>query len=256
MNAYVRTITKEIALKLLQKNSHNRPLSKNHLLHICDQLRKGQWKLNGDAIRYNDEMLIDGQHRLTAVVETGIPMQTLVIEGLDSGVFDTIDTGKNRSNKDTLALVGEIDAMHLSSALLLVNNCNNKFARQHVTNIGIQELLREHAGIRESMHYGNKCKYVIPKSVGTGLHYLFSQKHGAQLADRFFEQLSTGVGLVKRSPILTLRDKLMGIKQRQGFKIDQKKIAWYTIKAINMFVEGRLASKIIITSDEFPEIID
>lgn len=255
MNAYVKTITKEIALDILQRNSHNRPLSKAHLSHLCSQLKNGEWKLNGDAIRYNDDMLIDGQHRLTAIVTTGIPMQTLVIEGLDSGVFDTIDTGKNRSNKDTLALLGEKDALHLSSALLLVHSYNNGFVRKHVSNIGIQTLLKDNIEIKESMYYGHKCKHILPRSVGTGLHYLFKKKHGFK-ADAFFDQLSSGVGLVNRSPILTLRDKILRIKHESNMKIDQKTIAWYTVKAINLFVSNKLASKIIIVGDEFPKIID
>ena len=70
MKVSVKTITPAQAKKLLERNTNNRPVSKPHVKFLCGVIRRGEWKLNGDAIRFNSERLVDGQHRLAACIET------------------------------------------------------------------------------------------------------------------------------------------------------------------------------------------
>ena len=65
-------VTPHLASKWLQKNSCNRPLSQNTVYRYADAILSGEWKLNGDTIRFDSNgTLIDGQHRLHACVKAG-----------------------------------------------------------------------------------------------------------------------------------------------------------------------------------------
>jgi len=64
MHTEVMTITPEIAIKMLSKNTSNRPLNQKHIAFLVRDIKAGRWKLNGDAIRFGENALLDGQHRL------------------------------------------------------------------------------------------------------------------------------------------------------------------------------------------------
>lgn len=101
------TVTADRAKTMLLNIKNDRPLSEYTVLNYAETMRQGDWKFNGDPIRFNaDGKLIDGQHRLHAIVKSGKPQHMLIISGLNSDVFDTIDVGKRRSPADLLGIVG------------------------------------------------------------------------------------------------------------------------------------------------------
>lgn len=104
----VETITPEMANKLLEANASNRPISQPHVNRIADQIRKGQWKFNGDTIKVaEDNNILDGQHRLWAVIEAQRPIESIIVRGLKPDAFSTIDTIRRaRSGADVLSLQG------------------------------------------------------------------------------------------------------------------------------------------------------
>lgn len=58
----------------------------------------------GDPIRFDaDGRLLDGQHRLLAIVASGIPLKGVqVIRNMETDVFKVIDSGLQRTNADSL----------------------------------------------------------------------------------------------------------------------------------------------------------
>jgi len=121
MNVKLTTVTPEWAEETLKKNIGNRPLNVQHVDKLAKEMTNGRWKVNGDTICLNGSRVIDGQHRLHAVVQSGITIETLVVEGLSSDVFDTKDVGKRRSAGDTLGVAGEKNACRLAAALILID---------------------------------------------------------------------------------------------------------------------------------------
>ena len=104
-NARIVEITPEIASELLKRNHSNRRLSNRTVRELASAIKRGEYQLNGEAIKLDTEgNLLDGQHRLTAVVQSDRPIRSYMICGLAHEVFKTIDTGKRRNNADTLSL--------------------------------------------------------------------------------------------------------------------------------------------------------
>lgn len=118
VNVRVQTITPETASRFLQMNTGNRRLRKNHVDRLAESMARGEWKMNGDAIRIGyDGKLVDGQHRLSACVKSGIPFESIVVSGIKNDVFDTIDKGMKRQVADSLYVQGEVNTPMLAGAM-------------------------------------------------------------------------------------------------------------------------------------------
>jgi len=111
-------VTPELAKTLLGGNLKNRPRSNRNFKRLCSQLRAGKWKVNGATISFSRNwLLLDGQHRLFAIVETGIPALCIIGFGFDPAVFATLDQGAKRTNADNLAIAGFASPRLLAGAI-------------------------------------------------------------------------------------------------------------------------------------------
>jgi hypothetical protein len=106
----VATITPVEAKALLDLNTRNRPISQKRVAALVNDILDGEFKFNGDAIRlasvdggYNN-LLLDGQHRLEACIQSDTSITALIVGNLDPDVSDTIDQGKARSVPEILKL--------------------------------------------------------------------------------------------------------------------------------------------------------
>lgn len=113
----IETITPKLAAKYLEANKGNRPLTRATARNYAEEIRLGQWLFNGEAIKFDSNgVLVDGQHRLLAVTMAERSIDTLVIRGLSPEAFKTLDTGRQRSMGDVLALRGILYPAAMSSA--------------------------------------------------------------------------------------------------------------------------------------------
>lgn len=107
MGIRVEYITPDKAKRYLSGNQNNRKLSTSIVNQYSESIKRGEWKLNGESIKFdNDGKLIDGQHRLHAIIKANTGIQMLVISGLNKEVFSTIDAGKKRTAGDCLSIQG------------------------------------------------------------------------------------------------------------------------------------------------------
>lgn len=108
MNYKEVLITPEMAKEFLANNPINRNIRNKRLAKYCDAIKKGEWTLSPSPISFSkDGRLLDGQHRLTAIVLTGIPVKMVVAYGVsDDAVFDK---GAERTTGDSLYMRGLID---------------------------------------------------------------------------------------------------------------------------------------------------
>lgn len=100
MKANVITVTPEMAKEFLRGNSSNRQLSKSTVNMYARDMREGKWKLGGQGISISETgRLLDGQHRLNAIIQANVPVTMLVCEGIDDNNVN-FDNGKRRSITD------------------------------------------------------------------------------------------------------------------------------------------------------------
>lgn len=239
MKHYTITMTPQIAEEWLKANTRNRPVKEAHVRHLAREMAAGRWKENGESIKRNGTALLDGQHRLLACVKCGKPFRTLVVEGLPSDVFDTIDQCVPRSGSDTLAVMGEKNTKRLSAALgLLDKYITGRMAGSvKYSNADIEELLLRHPGIRSSTERSDLKTRLLPPALASFLHYIFSQKDPA-LADQFMDQVLRGKGLSEGQPVYLLRERLVDNSLAKA-KLSPAYIAALAIKAWNFTRAGK-----------------
>lgn len=103
MYSEVISVTPLIASTLLQDhNQGNRNLNKNAVEKYSKVMRSGNWALTpqGLVVDHNTGKLIDGQHRLMAICQTGITVDMYITYVDDPETFKFLDQGRNRDFSD------------------------------------------------------------------------------------------------------------------------------------------------------------
>jgi hypothetical protein len=214
----IETITPEIAQQILDANTHNRLIKPNNMKKIIADLEAGRWHLNGEAIKIaKDNTLLDGQHRLLAVIATNKNITTCVVRGLNLEDQDTMDTGSPRTVRDALS----IDKMPNSSNVATIANNLVRLRYTHklsefrfmsVSNIEVREFISDHydniaASARvAAATNGNP----LQKSVVGTVHYLAHYVLGlGEEYDQFTNVMKTGIPTYDGDPAYHLREKII-----------------------------------------------
>jgi len=116
------TITPGQAKRILtENNGRNRPLSQSHANRMAKLITDGDFKLTHQGIAFNcDGTLIDGQHRLWAVVISGIATEFMVTRGLPADARDSIDLGRKRDARDVIFFDDEkVGDMEIATARMM-----------------------------------------------------------------------------------------------------------------------------------------
>ena len=100
-------ISPDKARDYLATNVCNRACSKASVKRWSDTMKAGAWKLSSDAIAFDwNGVLINGQHRLNALITTGATMPFLVAHNFPPESKNALDVGKKRSLHEILTING------------------------------------------------------------------------------------------------------------------------------------------------------
>jgi len=266
MKTTIEKITPETAAKILAAcNTRNRPLKQSHVAWLASQMRSGQWKNNGDTITFaTDGTLIDGQHRLAAVVLSQVTIECIVVRGVDPDVFSTKDTGSRRSSSDVLALAGERHYCLLSSSVKLLLRYNYSLGNGarlvgcfRDTNQDVIGFVEANPTLRESVGFAASMSippgFLNPTIVSV-VHYLGSKVNKPKTED-FLRLVISGIGLSEGDPVLLLRKRLM-TNLGSVAKLDRDTVLALTAKAWHLHVAGKKTGSLKYAEDEstFPWI--
>lgn len=105
----IERITPSMASEYLRKNTpFNRSINPKRVETYADEMRRGGWKLNGESICFNKKgELVDGQHRLSAIIKADVPIETTVIRGIENDVV-LFDRGGNRTETQILRMRNDV----------------------------------------------------------------------------------------------------------------------------------------------------
>lgn len=250
-------ITPQKAGLLLDKNTENRRVTSNHVLFLSKQMASGDWLDNGETIKISkDGILLDGQHRLNAVIHSGVTVEMLVVYNLNASTFGTIDTGRKRSAADILYKHKKKNHVHLASTAKMiiyfrtVGSKNEDFNSRYVTNNQVAEMSLNNLVLQSSV---SKCsglktvKIILTPSISAFLHYIFSG-YDAKIAEDFFDILDKGTS-ERDCPVYQLREHLNRNKMQNIKSTQQQKIMWVT-KYFKMYIENKRTSRFMNRYDE------
>ena len=100
-------ITPEYAKELLNLNTDNRTLRDKRVKMYADDMINGDWKLNGESIVIgNDGVVKNAQHRLEAIVKSGVTLEHQIVVRVPKEEANCYDTGLQRTTKDIVHYTG------------------------------------------------------------------------------------------------------------------------------------------------------
>lgn len=243
-------VTPEEAEKILAKNVRNRTLSPATIATYRGDMDNGDWDDNGETVKIaNGGLVLDGQHRLFGIIESGEPRWLLVVRGLDPSVQDTIDTGRPREFKDILKIRG-VDRYTAVAAITRrlafwetgVRTRKSSGGRK-MSNRHLSRLLAANPDIHFSAEVAvpTARKVKLPASILGFCHLLF-YRIDPDDTQFFFEKLRDGSDLADGHPIHVLRNTLLDITAET--KLDEVFQMAYTIKAWNAYRAGETISRL------------
>lgn len=239
----VATVTPEIARAWLDKNHRNRKASTGHVDAMARDMKNGDWRVTGDAIRFDDaDNLIDGQHRLMACIKAGVPFTTFVMYGLPAYVQTSIDIGKSRSASDYLTMNGLHNAMHVQAAarflIALKLGLDTRNGRINARRT-VAETLKS---IEQNKELASSVRLAlavtgIPISVAGAMHYIGAHMLGKkERADAMINVLKTGVPDYPGDPVHRMRERMMKARTDAKYTAKRHDVPRYYIHAWNSFV--------------------
>ena len=252
MQTNTMTITPAKAAKYLENNTENRPIKNTHVAFLASEITNGNWKCNGESIKIGkNKIIIDGQHRLSAVVAAKKSIKTVVTTGLDNDVFDTIDTGVTRTGGDIFSLMGEKNCNNLAALLKAMHRYYDLDWKKatRISNTELEKLLERYPDARDIVCMGDlKSPGLLAPRVIHFCFAVFKRKNKEQALD-FMVKLCHGNDLSARSPIMAVRNKIMDAKLK-GSRFDSDLLITLIFKAWNLYRDGKTATRLTLKKGE------
>lgn len=267
-------ISPECARLILAKyrQHKDRGLSKHHVKKLAGALTRGEWHVTGHGIVFDiNNAMIDGQHRLHAIILANLSMDITVTFGVDPMARFVIDTGsKPRSLTDVLGIKDFKYASTLNGALHWYNGLQEgpkelrRLGRLSTTQgLELAHLVPALGSWAETLHRMGLSRHVKNMAAMAALATVFEEACGNDdLVVDFFTKLTTGASMDLGHPILQLRELHAHLRKRDSGRTNHavgKVPEWVgvalTMKAWRYFVQDRRVHQLCLRpGEEFPTI--
>lgn len=252
------TITPAEASRLLETQLSNRRLNMRRVNSAAEDIRSGRWVENGETVKISHKgNLMDGQHRLAAIVKAGKEISTLVVSGIPESAMASIDQGRARSSSDVLGLLGVNNAMEAASvarSLWEMEKFCTLGARVYPQRSEIVRIYRKYSDeIQDALLMARRLKAghrrLVPGSPAAVAYILISRK--SKRGDAFFQALADDD---KAAPIQALRRVVRNaINARKNLRAE--KLVPLILKAYNAWATGQKIDVLGYRIGEaFPEV--
>lgn len=216
-------------------------------------MANGEWHMNGAPLVFDPKgRLVDGQHRLAAIVAADVALPMLVVRGAsDMGM----DRGRPRNFTQDLAHVGHRHTATLAAALRIVALYNegqisamthggiNTTRFPWMTDDYLMGLCEKCADLPKSVMWASvemSQRTGIPRSVLASTHYLLGEEFATE-RDQFYAGVVSGAGLETGSPILALRRAVQIDREhatKRHVQVSSRRMLALVSKAWNAWLMG------------------
>jgi hypothetical protein len=236
-------VTPEMAQMLLDRNWENRLIRKSVVNSYAQAMLRGEWSLNGEYIIISSNgVLNDGQHRLMAVIENGLPVVMGLQFGVERNSRTTLNTGFKRTLADHLTMQGQGNAHLLSATVRLAWNYDSGiYSLSQAPSVDQAfNYIEENPGVKEFLSIG--------ASVGTqfstsGSQFSFAAfvcaRENHNTSRELIDRIKDGLGLESANlPAARVRERLMQhLTNKLPLRRNEPSAIY--IKAFNAAKDGR-----------------
>ncbi|AUR91844.1 hypothetical protein NVP1165O_44 [Vibrio phage 1.165.O._10N.261.51.B7] len=254
-------ITPEMAKEILKKNIKNRKLNKSHVSRLASEMLSGNWSYTGDAIKVStDDVLVDGQHRLEAIIVSGVSVDIELITGVSSDSFSKIDSGLKRTAGQVVQMSGMKNPNCVAAIAKVMLNIkdngglNGKFAvspKRYSNCVIHNEAVRIYDDVMESGIVAKMRKEKINTPTQAAMFWLY-MNNDKETVIKFVNHISNGLFDSSDDPCKRLKDKLIDMRGSTSMLFATTAMA-LTFKAWNAFVDGKKVKRLSHSLDSsFP----
>jgi len=246
-NIAVENIGPEKALEYLENMEPNRRVSDDNMHKIANDMVDGEYL---DELAYairldTHSRLIDGQHRLWAIVESGKTFDFLVVRNLPTSSMDHIDKVLPRRVGDNHHRKGEKNASLLAASLNLYNTflesgiVMRSGGYKSLTTTQSDAFLRDNPDIRLTVSKSEALRKVFKghKATWATIYYIL-RLMDKEDADGFMTKVRTGEDLKAGNPIFALRSRLIADMSAIR-RLQPREYSALILKAWNLWRDGR-----------------
>lgn len=265
MKTEIVKVTPALAKKYLETNTdNNRRVKPRRVDFYATEMIEGRWvEMTGESLKFDKAgKLIDGQHRLLALIKANKTYHFLVVTNLAKETFEVIDTGSNRSTADIFHISGVKNGHQLSAGVKFYagltagyldphtsSKADLKLSNKMLLDIYEQEPEYWQDWCKKAVRWYNGFSKILPGSFILGFAVLLNKhsKHKGKIDD-FFEELC--MDLAMSSPIRTLRKVLVEDKLKRSEKLPPSFKLIYLMKTWNAYVTGKDMKTLKFQADE------
>lgn len=255
---YYELVTVNQAQAWLAHKVKNRPVYTSVVNEYKRHMMSGNWTdKTAEPIKIaKSGKLLDGQHRLTALIQSGLKSLWLpVARDLEEDVFDVLDSGKRRNGTDLLAIE---EYKHPSKVAKLVRFIEayragryDSDARGHGLHLTAREILqladvnkRKYEKLAaQGATWQTKSGKLLPEAIFAGMYYFIEKVSDKDYAWDFFESLATSLNIQKGDPVAVLRRTLSQWKSNPRQRVRARENVLIVTVAWNAYVPYRLRSE-------------
>ena len=263
MKTEVRWVTPDVAKEMLKRNVSNRKPSEKHIKFLSDEMTKGNWKFDGQPLRFSESGgLLDGQHRLFAIINSKTTQQFLIVAGIEVEAFKVMDTGRTRNGGDVFGINGVVNPAACATTVKIIMAHYNGLhgdATSKSSNTDLWNFFEENRSIEKfvstSQNLYGEFGRVLPLTTIAAFRFLMAEKNVTD-SDDFWKSVCSGLALEKNSPVKILRQKLITDKiSKASLPFKEKKAI--TFKAWNCYRTKKEIKVLRWNKDNepFPELI-
>lgn len=242
-------VTPEMARDWLQNNFRNRPVSEETVTAYARDMKNKRWVPTHQGIAFNTrDELIDGQHRLYAIIKAACTVRMMVtfglpskIKGFDLTVMDCVDRGRTRSVADQLKIQhGMLDATVIAAICATIGSlCFG----QRTKRLSVDQTLVIYRAFEGPMNavINLRSKEHGLKMTGVLAAFTFAGAALGPQDDRvmeMFEQLNSGDDLAPESPLGLLRVFLVSDDARLLNRTTDRALVEFVLQVIYQQLSG------------------
>lgn len=224
MKTTLEKITPDIAKQYLDKvkPGHQRKLIDSRAQAFAREMTAKHWFTHHQGIAFDEHgNLIDGQHRLKAIIISGVTVDMLVTRNVQSemvnGVrlyaIDTMDNGYKRQTGEQLALrhgIENSNRVAAAAAAILYWATN---LSKNTTPVSL-EIVALYPSLKKLSQ--GKANKILPGCIVGA--FAIATKTFPELLETFIDPYITGAGLSAKSPALLLRNYILNSSIGTGAK--------------------------------------
>lgn len=249
MKAQFKKITPAMAAKWLEANTGNRRVRKSLVDLYAKDMREGRWLKTHQGVLFSSSgRLLDGQHRLMAIVQSGATVEMLVTTGADDSAFPGIDINAVRTVADFM--LGQPYRCQVAAAArhlyLVLNGHGYLNSKASPSKPELLAFIDAHPEIRESAEDAIESG-LIWRSLGSQAFqlYFFHLAKDHPKCREFMSQVADGAELRKGSVPHVLRERILcGPKAAHGKRDTPKERQFIYVRAWKAFRDGRRVTKL------------